>query len=103
MMAKANPPNRSTRVNFVGLDGSRGLRAGHNHAKTGAEMITRIGCTDWNQAAGNSYPKIWRFVLRSPDKLSEEPDCSKDAQKIAAAAKSTKMATARLRSSTDHR
>src|SRR5205807_4283000 len=104
-MAKAAPPNISPSENFAGLEGSSRLRlsASHNQAKTGASATTKTGCTNWYQLAGKTRPKgRVRSVLRSANRLSVEPACSKDAQKRAEATNSTRMAADRLRSSGDH-
>ena len=37
---------------LAGTDGSRGPRRIHIHAKIGAKMMTKIGCTDWNHDEG---------------------------------------------------
>src|SRR5690242_18061266 len=75
-MANPSPTHRSPKVNFVGLDGWRFPSASHNQANTGAIAITRIGCTDWNQAAGNTKLPICRLMLRSANRLSDDPACS---------------------------
>src|SRR6266542_4190657 len=100
-MAKASPPERRPRENFAGLDGSRLRKASHSQPKTGASVITKIGCTDWNQLAGKLYPKMWQSVPRSANRLSEEPACSNAAQKSAEETNRTKIAAQRLRSSRD--
>ncbi len=70
-------------------------------AKTGASTITKTGCTDWNQLAGKAKPKMVQLVPRSAKRLSEEPACSKAAQKRAEEMNSTRMAAQRLRSTGD--
>src|SRR5262249_4496824 len=90
-------------ANLAGAGGSAFFRARASHiqAKTGASTTTKIGCTNWNQLAGNSHPNRWRSVLRSPKRFSEEPACSNGAQKIAEATTKTKTAAERFRSSGD--
>ena len=75
--------------------------ASQSQAKTGASAITKIGCTHWNQLAGKANPKMRQSVPRSANRLSEEPACSKAAQKSAEETNSTRMAAHRLRSTGD--
>src|SRR5580658_1779803 len=95
------PPNIKARVNFAGLDGSRLANAIHSQANSGARIITKSAGTNWNQLAGKSNPNTTRLVLRSANRLSDEPACSYAAQNVQDATKSTRIAADRLRSSTD--
>src|SRR5262249_23937076 len=87
-----------------GGEGSLFFRASfsQNHAKTGASAITKIGWTNWNQLAGKFHPSRLRSVFLSANKLSDDPACSNDAQKIADATNKTITTAERLRSSCDH-
>ena len=49
-------------ANFAGTEGSRGPSRIQIHANTGARMITKIGCTDWNHDEGNEKPQTSRRV-----------------------------------------
>ena len=86
---------------MAGLEGSLRPIASQIQAKTGASAITKIGCTLWNQLAGKAKPKMVQSVPRSANRLSEEPACSKAAQKSAEEMNSTRMAALRLRSTGD--
>src|SRR5262245_13456946 len=99
--AKDSPANSNPRENFAGAGGSACLRPrdSHNKANTGARATTKIGCTNWNQLAGNSQPKMMRLVFRSANRFSEDPACSNDPQKIADATNNTRTAAERFRSS----
>src|SRR4051812_7231391 len=102
-MAKAKPAKSNPRVNLAGLDGSARRRpsASQIHANTGASATTKIGCTNWNQPAGNSQPMMKRLVWRSAKRFRDDPACSNDAQKRADATKRTSTAAERFRSSSD--
>src|SRR5437763_782367 len=102
-MAKAKPAKSSPSVNFAGLDGSARRRpsASQSHAKTGAKATTKIGCTNWNQPAGNSQPMTKRLVWRSAKRCRDDPACANDAQKRADATNRTRTAAERFRSSSD--
>src|ERR1700733_8331677 len=75
-IANAIPPNSNAPTNFAGLDGSRLPSAIHSHANSGARIITKSAGTNWNQLAGKSNPNTTRLVLRSANRLSDEPACS---------------------------
>src|ERR1700694_2150856 len=62
--------------NFAGLEGSCRSSLIQNQAKMGARITTKIAFTAWNQLAGNAKPKTLLFVLRSANRLREEPACS---------------------------
>ena len=101
---KPSRPNSRPRANLAGLEGSspRRFSASHSQANTGASATTKIGCTNWNQPAGNSQPEhACGWCLRSANRFSDEPACSNEAQKSAEATNSTRMAAERLRSSSD--
>ena len=68
------------------------------HANTGASVKMKNELTLWNQLLGNGMPKMLVSVLRSANRLSVEPACSKTDQKSADARNSTATTMSRLRS-----
>ena len=47
--------------------------------------------SDWNQEDGNAKPNRWLSVLRSANRFSVEPACSKIDQNSAEATNSTRI------------
>src|SRR3974390_129247 len=88
-------------ANLAGLEGSCRRRAIHSHANTGASEMTNRGCTNWNQLAGYSKPRMLRLVARSANRFRDDPAWSKADQNRADAMKRTRTATDRLLSAGD--
>ena len=90
-MAKPRPTKTRPNANFAGLEGSLPRAASFTqiHANTGASAIRNSELSDWNQLLGNGRPITWLLVLRSANRLSVDPACSKTDQKSAAARNST--------------
>ena len=70
--------------NLTGVEGSIFLFASaiHKSAKSGALVKIKPALRDWNIEAGTSQPKITLSTPLSVRIFSEEPACSKRAQKI---------------------
>src|SRR3954463_7241064 len=100
-MAKPAPTKMSAMANFAGLDGSFPVSPSrsHSHANTGASIQRNSEFSDWNQLLGNGKPRSTLFVLRSANRLSVDPACSKTDQKIAEARNNAAIAYRRWRSS----
>src|SRR5947209_5261766 len=96
--ANPKPANSRPRANLAGLDGFRFPNFIQSQAKTGASAMMNNGCKDCIQLAGNENPKMLLSVLRSANRFSVEPACSKTDQNIADATKSTATTIRRLRS-----
>src|SRR3954469_6810325 len=100
-IANPAPAKISAIANFAGLDGSCPRAPSHSqsHAKTGASIHRNSEFSDWNQLLGNGKPRSTLFVLRSANRLSVDPACSKTDQKIAEARNNAAIAYRRWRSS----
>src|SRR4029453_16445900 len=90
-MTKPRPTHTRPNPNFDELAGWFLPHFSHNHANRGARMKIRIALTDCHQLLGKSYPKIVLVVLRSANRFSVDPACSKTDQNNAAATKYTPM------------
>ena len=89
-MAKAEPGEQQADANLAGLDGSRAAAPSpaRSTRTPGASVTTKIGCTNWNQLAGKTKPRMSRFgaalgeqVQRRAGLLERRPEqCRRDEQ-----------------------
>src|SRR6266478_7112817 len=95
----AIPAKNNPKANFAELEGCRSPMRCQMKAKTGANIITKIAGTDWNQLEGNCQPKIWFRVSRSANNVILEPACSYVIQNMIEKSTRIKITSTRISSS----
>src|SRR6266850_182703 len=95
----ATPAKSNPKANFAGLDGCRSPIRCQMKAKSGANVMIKIGCTDWNQLDGNSKPSTDVRVSRSANNVRLDPACSNVIQNMIENKTRINITSTRLRSS----
>jgi hypothetical protein len=79
----------------MGIEGWRSRNRTQSHANSGASARMKSEFTDWNHDEGKAKPSSSLRVSSSAKSVSDEPACSKIAQKRMAQTKKTRIAAMR--------
>src|SRR5262245_44121111 len=98
-MPKPRPTSSRASANFAGLDGARSPSFNQRYANTGDNSIIPNGLMFWYQLDGKLNEPMCNCDLRSANRLSNPPACSKAPQNNTLATNKMMITVRRVRSS----